>query len=77
MADSACSCGFRTEKPATQYTQHLWEAQIAAFVREVVREPVYVVGNSIGGYMSISFAADFYPHLCKGAVLVNSAGSIE
>ncbi|KAJ8902471.1 hypothetical protein NDN08_006875 [Rhodosorus marinus] len=66
----------RSEKPATHYTQHLWEAQIADFVRDVVREPVYVVGNSIGGYMSMSFVADHYPSLCKGAVLVNSAGSL-
>jgi len=34
-----------------------------------------VVGNSIGGFISASVAAD-YPDLVKGLVLVNSAGAL-
>jgi pimeloyl-ACP methyl ester carboxylesterase len=39
----------------------------------VAKEPVVLVGNSIGGFISASMAAD-YPDLVKGLVLVNSAG---
>jgi pimeloyl-ACP methyl ester carboxylesterase len=35
---------------------------------------VVLVGNSIGGFISASVAAD-YPDLVKGLVLVNSAGA--
>lgn len=38
----------RTEKPPTQYTQDLWELMVWDFVREVIRCPVFIAGNSIG-----------------------------
>ena len=44
------------------------------FILRVVKGPVVLVGNSIGGYISASVAAD-YPDLVKGLVLVNSAGA--
>ena len=43
---------------------------------QVVGRPVIVVGNSIGGFVSASLAAD-YPQLVKGLVLLNSAGPIK
>ncbi|KIY91372.1 hypothetical protein MNEG_16592 [Monoraphidium neglectum] len=46
------------------------------FVLRVAKEPVVLVGNSIGGFISASMAAD-YPDLVKGLVLVNSAGPID
>lgn len=45
---------------------------IAANV-QVVRQPVVVAGNSIGGFISASMAGD-YPGLVEGLVLLNSAG---
>lgn len=41
----------------------------------VVGAPAVLVGNSIGGFISASAAAD-YPALAAGLVLVNSAGPI-
>lgn len=38
----------RSEKPPTQYTQDFWECVIWDFVEEVIGEPVFVAGNSIG-----------------------------
>lgn len=67
----------QSEKPPTKYTQDFWEYMIWDFVRDVVKEPVYMAGNSIGGYFSASFAADAYPELCAGLVLLNSAGRID
>jgi pimeloyl-ACP methyl ester carboxylesterase len=45
-------------------------------VVRVVRRPVVLAGNSIGGFISASVAAD-YPALVKGLVLLNSAGPID
>ncbi|GAB0490694.1 hypothetical protein MMPV_001931 [Pyropia vietnamensis] len=77
-----------SEKPGdTAYSQVLWEAQLSAFVKQVVlgtpspgeepaRRRVYVGGNSIGGYMAAAYAADHYPVACAGLVLFNSAGKL-
>ena len=47
----------RSEKPALAYSQTLWLDFLREFVIEVVRRPVVVVGNSIGGFISASLAA--------------------
>ncbi|KAK1866080.1 hypothetical protein I4F81_008600 [Pyropia yezoensis] len=73
-----------SEKPGdTAYSQVLWEAQLSAFVQQVVlggeasvRRRVYVGGNSIGGYMAAAYAADHHPIACAGLVLFNSAGKL-
>ncbi len=67
----------RSEKAPTAFTPDLTEKVLYDFVREVVQRPVYVAGNSIGGYFSASFAADAYPELCAGVCLLNSAGKLE
>jgi pimeloyl-ACP methyl ester carboxylesterase len=43
------------------------------FILRVVKGPVVLAGNSIGGFISASVAAD-YPDLVRGLVLLNSAG---
>lgn len=40
----------RSEKPPMQYTQALWECLLWDFVRDVIRKPVFVAGNSIGKF---------------------------
>jgi pimeloyl-ACP methyl ester carboxylesterase len=79
----------RSTKPATRYTQELWERQVRDFVLQIVRQPVYIIGNSIGAYISLAFAADHVfkvsgsekptieSTLCRGVVLINPAGPIE
>jgi pimeloyl-ACP methyl ester carboxylesterase len=59
----------RSEKPALPYGQTLWREFLRDFVVDVVRRPVIVVGNSIGGYISASLAADNRA-LVKGVHLV-------
>lgn len=58
----------RAEKPSLPYSQQLWVEFLRDFVVEVVRRPVLVVGNSIGGFMSASLAAD-YPGLVQGIAI--------
>ncbi|KAI0566635.1 DNA photolyase [Gracilaria domingensis] len=67
----------RSEKPPTQYTQAFWECLIWDFVEKVVKQPVFIAGNSIGGYFACAFGADAYPTHCKGVCLINSAGKLE
>jgi len=62
------------EKPAISYTQYFWEDQVKMFGKEVVREPYFVAGNSIGGYTALSAAAGTGREYVKGVVLLNSAG---
>lgn len=53
------------------YSMDLWRDQVRDFVQEVIREPVYVVGNSLGGYVALYFAA-CNPTLVKGVTLLNA-----
>lgn len=55
----------RSEKQSLAYSQELWRDFLRDFVLEVVQRPVVVAGNSIGGFISASLAAD-YPTLVKG-----------
>lgn len=55
----------RSEKPAIPYSQVVWVQFLRDFVVDVVRCPVVVAGNSIGGYISATLAAD-YPSLVQG-----------
>ena len=66
----------RSEKMSMQYGQDLWRDFLADFISDIVGRPVVIAGNSIGGYISASVAADF-PQLIKGLVLLNSAGQIN
>ena len=58
----------RSEKPALAYSQTLWLDFLREFVIEVVRRPVVVVGNSIGGFISASLAGEC-PNIVKGRLL--------
>jgi pimeloyl-ACP methyl ester carboxylesterase len=66
----------RSEKPAVRYGQDLWRDYIADFAYQMVGRPVVLAGNSIGGFISASVAAD-YPDIVAGLVLVNSAGPLQ
>ncbi|KAK8463680.1 hypothetical protein PHAVU_011G013400 [Phaseolus vulgaris] len=72
---NASSWGFgdETEPWATNlvYSIDLWQDQVRYFVEEVIGEPVYIVGNSLGGYVALYFAAR-NPHLVKGVTLLNA-----
>jgi pimeloyl-ACP methyl ester carboxylesterase len=54
----------------------LWGEQVSDFIREVVRAPAVVAGNSIGAVTVLS-AAYAAPSLVRGIVLVNAAGQFD
>lgn len=53
------------------YSVDLWRDQIRNFVEQVIGEPIYVVGNSLGGFVGLYFAA-CYPQLVRGITLLNA-----
>lgn len=53
------------------FSMDLWQDQVRKFIEEVIGEPVYIVGNSLGGFVALYFAAR-YPHLVKGVTLLNA-----
>jgi len=64
----------RSAKAEADYGADLWRDQITEFIQEVVKSPVVLVGNSIGGYVALCVAAQC-PDTAQGAILLNSAGS--
>jgi len=55
-----------------KYSFDLWADQIAAFCDEVIKSPVYLIGNSIGGVVSLK-AGEILKEKCNGIVLIDCA----
>ena len=55
-----------------QYSFDLWSKQISTFCSEVIKSPVYLVGNSIGGVIALK-AAEILKDNCKGVILIDCA----
>ncbi len=66
----------QSAKPNWNYRTEIWRDQLRDFCQQVVRRPVVAVGNSLGGYVSLSLGAD-WPEWTKGVVLLNGAGSFS
>ncbi|CAN0557368.1 unnamed protein product, partial [Ectocarpus sp. 8 AP-2014] len=45
--------------------------KVLAFINEVIGEPAYVAGNSLGGYIAANLAAN-YPRAVLGLALMNA-----
>ncbi len=64
---------------AVHYGFELWGQQVADFCRDVIKCPVVLVGNSIGGVVALQAAKllqrddDNNIHLCRGVVLIDCA----
>jgi pimeloyl-ACP methyl ester carboxylesterase len=63
----------RSAKPNIEYSGQLWQNQLTDFIKEVIQNPVVIVGNSLGGYASLCVSAN-EPEYAVGTVLLNSAG---
>ncbi|GJP51648.1 hypothetical protein CLOM_g10800 [Closterium sp. NIES-68] len=53
------------------YGADMWCQQVADFIDQVIQEPVFIAGNSLGGYIAAYLAAT-RPHLCRGVLLLNA-----
>jgi pimeloyl-ACP methyl ester carboxylesterase len=54
------------------YGFEIWGAQVEAFIKEVVKEEVFLVGNSIGCVVALQVAASS-PECSLGTILLNCA----
>ncbi len=64
----------RSAKPSElDYGGELWKEQVVAYVRERIRKPTVIVGNSLGGYAALAAGAALESD-SAGVVLLNAAG---
>ena len=63
----------RSAKPSWDYSGELWRDQLHEFITEVIKQPVILAGNSLGGYTALCVTAQ-RPASAKGLILINSAG---
>jgi pimeloyl-ACP methyl ester carboxylesterase len=59
-----------SEKAPVDYSVHLWAEQVYEFWQTFIKEPVVLVGNSLGSLVSLSAAAK-YPEMMKGLVMLS------
>ena len=62
----------RYKENSIKYSFDLWSNQISTFCSKVIKSPVYLVGNSIGGVISLK-AAEILKENCKGLILIDCA----
>eukprot|EP00262_Sarcandra_glabra_P011141 TRINITY_DN26863_c0_g1_i1.p1 TRINITY_DN26863_c0_g1~~TRINITY_DN26863_c0_g1_i1.p1 ORF type:complete len:375 (+),score=50.53 TRINITY_DN26863_c0_g1_i1:143-1267(+) len=62
-----------SEKAIIEYDAMVWRDQVTDFLKEIVKEPVILVGNSLGGFTALVTAAEL-PEQVLGVALLNSAG---
>ena len=55
-----------------KYSFDLWGNQISTFCKEVIKSPVYLVGNSIGGVIALK-AAEILKDNFKGVIFIDCA----
>ncbi len=55
-----------------KYSFDLWSNQISKFCSEIIKSPVFLVGNSIGGVIALK-AAESLKNDCEGLILIDCA----
>lgn len=62
-----------SEKALVEYDALVWRDEVVDFLKEIVKEPAVVVGNSLGGFTAL-LTAEALPDQVVGVALLNSAG---
>ncbi|XP_004509280.1 uncharacterized protein [Cicer arietinum] len=62
-----------SDKALVDYDAMVWRDQVVDFLKEIVKEPAVLVGNSLGGFTAL-IAATGLPEFVTGVALLNSAG---
>ena len=55
-----------------KYCFDLWASQITDFCKEIIKEPVFLIGNSIGGIVSLKAGA-ILQNNCESIILIDCA----
>ncbi|XP_077244335.1 alpha/beta-Hydrolases superfamily protein [Tasmannia lanceolata] len=62
-----------SDKAIIEYDAMIWKDQVSDFLKEIVKEPAILIGNSLGGFTALVTAAELPDRVC-GVALLNSAG---
>ncbi|XP_022981525.1 pheophytinase, chloroplastic-like [Cucurbita maxima] len=62
-----------SDKALIEYDAMVWRDQVVDFMKEIVKQPAVLVGNSLGGFTALVSAAGLAEQV-RGVVLLNSAG---
>ncbi|OAY57421.1 pheophytinase, chloroplastic [Manihot esculenta] len=62
-----------SEKAIIEYDAMVWRDQVVDFLKEIVKEPAVIVGNSLGGFTALVAAVGLREQVV-GVALLNSAG---
>lgn len=62
-----------SDKALIEYDAMVWRDQVVDFLKEIVKEPAVLVGNSLGGFTALVSAVGL-PEQVVGVALLNSAG---
>ncbi|XP_022136965.1 pheophytinase, chloroplastic isoform X2 [Momordica charantia] len=62
-----------SDKAIIEYDAMVWRDQVVDFMKEIVKQPAVLVGNSLGGFTALVSAVGLPEQVC-GVVLLNSAG---
>ncbi|CAK9152378.1 unnamed protein product [Ilex paraguariensis] len=62
-----------SEKAIIDYDALVWRDQVVDFMKEIVKEPAILVGNSLGGFTALVTGTSL-PEQVVGVALLNSAG---
>ncbi|XP_059623626.1 pheophytinase, chloroplastic isoform X1 [Cornus florida] len=65
-----------SEKAIIEYDALVWRDQVVDFLKEIVKKPAVLVGNSLGGFTALAGAAGL-PEQVVGVALLNSAGQFQ
>jgi pimeloyl-ACP methyl ester carboxylesterase len=65
-----------SDKPDLNYNLELWQQQIRDFWQSHIGKPTVLIGNSIGGLLTLISMAQ-YPEMIAGGVLINCAGGLN
>ena len=64
----------KSPKPQdVDYSGSLWKDQVVSYVKEKIKKPTIIVGNSLGGYASLAAGAEL-DEFTAGVILLNAAG---
>lgn len=65
-----------SDKPDRPYTMELWQELVETFWNEKIGQPAVIIGNSIGGLLTLMLLAHA-PTIAKAGILLNPAGGLN
>ncbi len=65
-----------SEKPPIRYEMELWQSLIYDFWQDLIQQPAVIIGNSIGGLLTLMLLAN-HPQIATHGILLNPAGGLN